>query len=146
MLAQGDTYDNKEKALKSGTMKERTLRFTQAIDQGQPAEYNEIVMPGSGELSEHKAVTATIFSIHNMSRRNVAKKIMELADVHDMCDHFGVDRDDTLVVLYKRGAYDAKRSLEKKNHNKLPEVTSAISNEAQFSVQDGDNPIDDQTN
>ena len=142
----GDTYDNKEKALKSGTMKERTLRFTQAIDQGQPAEYNEIVMPGSGELSEHKVVTATIFSIHNMSRRNVAKKIMELADVHDMCDHFGVDRDDTLVVLYKRGAYDAKRSLEKKNHNKLPEATSTISNEAQFSVQDDDNPIDDQTN
>ena len=135
----GDTYDNKEKALKSGTMKERTINFTGAIDQGNPVEYNEIVMPGSGELSEHKVVTATIFSIYNMSRRNVAKKIMDLAEVHEMCDHFGVDRDDTLVVLYKRGAYDAKRSQEKKEHNQLPDQISSISNEAQFSFQDDDN-------
>ncbi|MET4694991.1 DEAD/DEAH box helicase family protein [Endozoicomonas lisbonensis] len=129
----GDTYHNKEKALKSGTMKERTLRFTKALDDGESIEYNEIVMPGSGEQSEDKLVTATIFSVYNMSRRNVAKKIMTEAEVHEMCDQFDVDHDDTLIVLYKRGDYDAERSLEKKNHNTLPPQITNISNETQFS-------------
>ncbi|MBO2628131.1 glutathione synthase [Shewanella algae] len=128
----GDTFDNKEKAVKTGTMKERILTFTQALDRGEKLEYNQIVMPGSGESSESKLVTATILSVYNMSRRNVAKKIMTPADVHTMCDHFGIQHDDTLIVLFKRGEYDATRSLEKKNHNEKPNTISKISNETQF--------------
>jgi hypothetical protein len=71
------------------------------------------VAPGSGELSENKLVTATIFSIYNISRRNVKKIIMTTEDVWDMCDYFGIERDDTLIVLYKRGEYDIERSIAK---------------------------------
>ncbi|MEL4381915.1 glutathione synthase [Shewanella algae] len=128
----GDTFDNKEKAVKSGTMKERVISFTQALDRGEALEYNQIVMPGSGEHSESKMVTATVFSVYNMSRRNVAKKVMTLSDVHGMCHHFNVPEDDTLIVLFKRGEYDVERSQEKKSHNEKPKTISRISNETQF--------------
>ncbi|WP_019531276.1 DEAD/DEAH box helicase family protein [Dasania marina] len=129
----GDTYNNKEKALKLGTMKERTLLFTGILDRGEHLEYNSVVMPGSGELSENKRVTATIFSSYNMSRRRVSKKVMTEADMAEICDHFSIEHDDTLLVLYKRGIYDIETSYAKKEANRGPDETGTINNETQFS-------------
>lgn len=129
----GDSFNNPEKAQADGTQKIKTKLYTQLLDNGEFLEFNRVVAPGSGELSENKLVTATIFSIYNISRRNVKKIIMTTEDVWDMCDHFGIERDDTLIVLYKRGEYDIERSNAKKQHNELPEKSGELSNESHFS-------------
>tara|TARA_R110000868_G_scaffold315278_4_gene576178 strand:+ start:422 stop:2419 length:1998 start_codon:yes stop_codon:yes gene_type:complete len=130
----GDSYDNKEKARKEGTMKERTIKFTQAIDNNEDIEFNQIVMPGAGEYTENKQVTATVFSTYNISRRaGVDKKIMTLNDVQAMCDYFDVPHDDTLFVLFKRGEYHAERTRRKIVSNEGPEILSTLHDESQFS-------------
>lgn len=129
----GDSFNNPEKAQADGTQKIKTKLYTQLLDNGEFLEFNRVVAPGSGELSENKLVTATIFSIYNISRRNVKKIIMTTEDVWDMCDYFGIERDDTLIVLYKRGEYDIERSIAKKQHNELPEKSGELSNESHFS-------------
>ncbi|CAM3166489.1 DEAD/DEAH box helicase family protein [Vibrio rarus] len=129
----GDSYDNPEKARADGTQKEKTLMYTKMLDDNEYLEFNRVVAPGSGELSENKLVTAAIFSIYNISRRDVSKKIMTQEDVWEMCDHFGVERDDTLFVVYKRGEYNIERSIAKKEHNELPEKTGELSDESHFS-------------
>lgn len=58
---------------------------------------------------------------------------MDITDVHEMCDHYGIDRDDTMFVLYKRGEYDIDRTLDKKLHNTLPETSTHLSDESHFS-------------
>lgn len=130
----GDSYDNKEKARKEGTMKERTLKFTATIDAKQAIEFNQIVLPGSGEYTENKQVTATVFSVFNISRRDaVAKKIMTIDDVHEMCDHFQIQRDTTMFVLYKRGEYNPDSTRQKIAANEGPEHINTIHDESQFS-------------
>ena len=39
-----------------------------------------------------------------------------------------------MFVVYKRGEYNAERSLAKKAHNALPENTGTLSDESQFSA------------
>tara|TARA_R110001599_G_scaffold353510_1_gene593399 strand:- start:16942 stop:18924 length:1983 start_codon:yes stop_codon:yes gene_type:complete len=131
----GDSYDNPEKAGVDGPQKDRTIMLTGMLDNGDDVEFNRIVAPGSGELTENKLITATIFSIYNISRRKVIKTIMTEHDVWDMCDHFDIPHDDTIFVLYKRGEYDIERSIAKKEHNKLPEKSGSLSDESQFSAK-----------
>ncbi len=129
----GDTYDNPEKAFKLGTMKDRTLQFIQMLDAGVPLEYNKVVMPGNGENSASKSVTATIFSRYNQSRRNVAKTQMSEADMKEIAGLLGVPVDNTIVVLYAQGEFDEKTTQAKINHNQLPESEGSVSDESQFS-------------
>lgn len=129
----GDTYDNKEKARKIGTMKERTILFTGNLKNNKPQEYNQVVMPGSGELSANKEVTATIFSIYNLSRRDVNKKLMTEDDMQEICHLMGAPYDNTLVVLYKRGAMDTAATQRKVVANEGPDVETTINDESQFS-------------
>lgn len=129
----GDTYDNKEKALKMGTIKERTILFTNALKNKKPLEYNQVVMPGSGELSANKEVTATIFSVYNLSRRDVPKKVMTETDMQQICKLMGVPYDNTLVILYKRGAIDEAETLRKIAANEGPDLESTINDQSQFS-------------
>lgn len=130
----GDSYDNKEKAGKEGTMKERTIKFTSLIDQEKSLEFNLVVSPGAGEYTEQKLVTASVFSIYNESRRSgVDKRIMATADVHEMCDYFGVERDDTLFVIYKRGEYNLERTQVKVAANEGPDYNTTLNDESQFS-------------
>lgn len=129
----GDSYNNPEKARADGTQKEKTKLYTGMLDQNQYLEFNRVVAPGSGELTENKLITAAIFSVYNISRRQVDKKIMSLKDVWGMCDHFNIERDDTMFVLYKRGEYDIERSIAKKQHNELPDQSGELSDESHFS-------------
>lgn len=129
----GDSYDNPEKARADGTQKEKTILYTEMLDNDQYLEFNRVVAAGSGELSENKMVVSTIFSVYNISRRKVTKTLMTHEDVAEMCDHFDVEHDDTLLVLYKRGEYDLERSLIKKEHNQLPDKSSELSDESHFS-------------
>ncbi|WP_019935806.1 DEAD/DEAH box helicase family protein [Oceanimonas smirnovii] len=128
----GDTYDNPEKALKLGTMKERTLHFIEALKAGEPLEYNQVVMPGNGEYSASKAVTATIFSRYNQSRRKVAKTQMSEADMKEIATLLEVPEDNTIVVLYAQGAFDNVTTQAKINHNQLPESEGSVNDESQF--------------
>jgi hypothetical protein len=129
----GDTYDNKEKARKLGTMKERTLLFTSALNANEAVEYNDVVSPGSGELSANKEVVATVFSEYNLSRRTVIKKVMNKKDMTEICKLMGVPYDNTLVVFFKRGEYDEESTQQKIAANEGPEVETTINDESQFS-------------
>ena len=129
----GDSYDNPEKFGVDGPQKERAMMFKSMLDNNEYLEFNRVVAPGSGELSENKLVTATVFSIYNISRRKVRKTIMSEEDVWEMCDHYGIDRDDTMFILYKRGEYDIDRSLAKKDQDKKPKQTGQLSDESHFS-------------
>lgn len=129
----GDTYDNKEKARKIGTLKERTIIFTDNLKNGEPQEYNQVVMPGSGELSEKKQVVATIFSTYNQSRRDVKKTVMSEADMQEICQLMGAPYDNTLVVLYKQGEFDAAATQRKVVANEGPDIDTTINDESQFS-------------
>lgn len=131
----GDSFDNPEKAGADGPQKDRTIMLTDMINNGEYVEFNRIVAPGTGELTEDKSITATVFSVYNISRRKVIKTMMTERDVWDMCDHFGIPQDDTMFVLYKRGGYDFARSLAKKAHNELPESYGTLSDESQFSAK-----------
>ena len=130
----GDSYDNPEKAGVDGPQRERTIMLTDMLNNGEFVEFNRVVAPGSGELTENKYITATVFSIYNISLRDVTKKIMTEHDVWEMCDHFNIPHDDTLFVLYKRGEYHIARSISKKEHNKLPEQIGDLRDESQFSA------------
>lgn len=129
----GDSYDNSEKAGVDGPQKQRAFTFKQMLDNDEYLEFNRVVAPGSGELTEDKLITAAVFSIYNISRRKVKKTMMLPEDVWEMCDHYGIDRDDTMFVLYKRGEYDIDRTLDKKLHNTLPETSTHLSDESHFS-------------
>jgi hypothetical protein len=131
----GDSYDNPEKAGVDGPQKDRAIMFTDMLDKGEFVEFNRVVAPGSGELSEYKLITAAVFSIYNISRRKVIKTMMTEHDVWDMCDHFNIPHDDTMFVLYKRGEYDIDRTIAKREHNKLPEKTGNLRDESQFSMK-----------
>ena len=128
----GDTYDNKEKARKLGTMKERTLLFTDALRANKAVEYNSIVSPGSGELSANKEVVATIFSEYNLSRRDVVKKVMTKDDMTEICQLMSVPYDNTLVVFFKRGEFDESTTQEKSAANEGPDVETIVNDESQF--------------
>jgi hypothetical protein len=131
----GDSYDNREKAGVDGPQKDRAIMLTDMLNNKEFVEFNRVVAPGSGELSENKLITATVFSIYNISRRKVIKTMMTEHDVWDMCDHFHIPHDDTIFVLYKRGEYDIDKTLAKKEHNKLPEKTGNLRDESQFSMK-----------
>lgn len=132
----GDSFDNPEKARKEGTMKERAIKFAQRLDDKRPIEFNQIVLPGAGEYTENKHVTAIVFSIFNISRRDVAKKIMYKSDVHQMCAHFGIPHDDTMFLLFKRGEYDAEKTRIKIESNEGPDLITLIHDESQFSEKE----------
>lgn len=129
----GDSYDNPEKAGRLGTMKERTLKFINKLENNERVEYNQIVAPGNGEYSADKSVTATIFSRYNQSRRNVAKTQMTEVDMQEIAELLGVPVDNTIVVLYAQGEFDDKTTQTKINHNQLPESEGTVNDESQFS-------------
>lgn len=115
----GDTYDNPEKALALGTMWERALNLTTKFDAGEDVEFNLAVTPGGNEKTSDKEVAVKIFSVHNKSRRNTEKQIMTEDDVHDVCNWFGAEPDDTLLLIFKRGKHCPTRSNEKESSAKI---------------------------
>lgn len=115
----GDTYDNPEKALALGTMWERALDLTTKFDAGEEVEFNLAVTPGGNEKTSDKEVAVKIFSVYNRSRRITDKRMMLESDVHDVCNWFGTEPDDTLLLIFKRGSHCQRRSLEKEAAAKI---------------------------
>lgn len=104
------SYDNHTQ---SGP-KARTLSFIEALNNGTSVEFNSVVNPGGGEATEDKRVMATIFSVYNLSAQmDSYKRGMTDEDVFEMCDALNVERDDTLIVLFKRGEYSESLTQEK---------------------------------
>lgn len=121
----GDTYDNREKALALGTMWERALNLTSKLDDGESVEFNLAVTPGGNEKTSDKEVAIKVFSIYNRSRRVTDKRCMTEDDVNDVCQWYEVDKDDTLLLIFKKGKYCPIRSAEKE---KLAQVQIAKGN------------------
>ena len=115
----GDTFNNPEKAFALGTMWQRALDLTNNIDLGEDVEFNLAVTPGGNEKTSDKEVAVKIFSIYNKSRRITDKQSMSLEDVHDVCDWFDVEHDNTLLLIFKRGHYCPIRSVEKQSSAKI---------------------------
>lgn len=115
----GDTYDNPEKAMAAGTMWERALNLTEQFKLGREVEFNQAVIPGGNEKSSDKQVAVKVFSIYNSSRRIIDKRVMTETDVHDVCNWFNVELDNTLLLIFKRGKYCPVRTLEKESSAKL---------------------------
>lgn len=108
----GVSYDDYSDGPSSA--KRRTLQFIQQLQAGEPVEFNQVVNPGGGETTEDKSLMATIFSIYNVSTQvDQFKRSMHLEDVHEMCDALGCERDDTVIVFFKRGHYDQEATAAK---------------------------------
>lgn len=106
----GVTYDTAT----ASSAKARALHFTALLDEGEAVEFNDIVNPGGGEKTEDKKVMASIFSTYNLSAQMDAfKRAMDGEDMAEICDAFGIEHDDTLLLLYQRGEFSKVRSDEK---------------------------------
>ncbi|MDY7579298.1 DEAD/DEAH box helicase family protein [Herbaspirillum sp. RTI4] len=101
----GVSYDNFN--LSNHAAKPRTLDFITRLKNGDAIAFNEIVNPGGGEATKDKRIAASIFSIYNTSSQlEQFKRKMSLEDVHEMCDALNTERDNTVIVLFKRGEFD----------------------------------------
>ena len=101
----GVSYDDYNRGKHAA--KPRILDFIERLNNGEAIEFNTIVNPGGGEATSEKRIAASIFSIYNTSSQlDQFKRQMNLEDVHEMCDLLGVEKDDTLIVLFKRGDFD----------------------------------------
>ena len=126
----GVSYDNHTQ---SGP-KARILSFIEALNNGEPVEFNLVVNPGGGEATEDKRVMATIFSVYNLSAQmDSYKRGMTDDDVFEMCDALQVERDDTLIVLFKRGEYSESLTQEKEQSQEI--IYSRIRDKSVFSNQ-----------
>lgn len=106
----GATYDDGTPSC----AKSRSVYFTQQLSQGEQVEFNTIVNPGGGEITEKKRVMASIFSTYNLSRQKDAfKRALDQNDMEEICDQFDLEYDNTLILLYKRGDYSQSLSDEK---------------------------------
>jgi hypothetical protein len=106
----GATYDDGTPSC----AKSRSVYFTQQLSQGEQVEFNAIVNPGGGEITENKRVMASIFSTYNLSRQKDAfKRALDRNDMEEICDQFDLEHDNTLILIYKRGDYSQSLSDEK---------------------------------
>lgn len=98
----GATYDDGTQSC----AKSRTLNFVSKLNSGKQVSFNEIVNPGGGEKTEDKRVMASIFSTYNLSgQMDAFKRSLDSDDLEEICGLLGgVHDNDTLVVLYQRGA------------------------------------------
>ena len=104
------------------------------MNNGEPVEFNLVVNPGGGEATEDKRVMATIFSIYNLSAQmDSYKRGMTDDDVFEMCDALQVERDDTLIVLFKRGEYSESLTQEKEQSQEI--IYSRIRDKSVFNNQ-----------
>jgi len=101
----GDTFQNKEKAIVGGPAFERVARFAVLLDQDENVRFNDVVPAGGGIDIGSKEISAYVFSIFNESKRNVEKKVMTREEVDEVASAFNVDSDDTIFVLFKRGEF-----------------------------------------
>lgn len=96
----GATYDDGTPSC----AKLRAIRFTDQLSNKQEVEFNLIVNPGGGEKTEDKKVMASIFSIYNLSgQKDAFKRAMDMDDMEEISNHFNLDTDDTIILLYQRG-------------------------------------------
>ena len=114
----GVSYDDYSRG--KNAAKPRTLDFIERLKNGELISFNEIVNPGGGEVTAEKRIAASIFSVYNTSSQlDQFKRQMNLEDVHEMCELLGVKKDNTLIVLFKRGGFD-----EESTHIKKTELES----------------------
>ncbi len=114
----GDTFSNAEKAAASGPISERVVRFTNLLDLDSDVLFNDVIPAGGGVKIEDKTIGVYIFSIYNESRRDVERKVMTRDEVNEVASLYGVPKDDTILVLFKKGDFSQKHTdafIDKKN-------------------------------
>ncbi|MHC8393870.1 DEAD/DEAH box helicase family protein [Pseudomonas sp. LB3P93] len=112
----GDTYDNREKAMVHGTYQERLLKIKAALDDERGYPFNDTVVVGGGVASADKTVSAFIFSTYNESRRvGATQKRMTQEQLDDLASWFNVPNDDTFLFLVKRGEFSRELTDERIN-------------------------------
>lgn len=116
----GTTYDD----CTPSSAKARALDFTTKLDDEINVEFNKIVNPGGGETTSEKRVMASIFSIYNLSKQTDAfKRAMDMDDMAEICQALGCELDDTLILLYQRGAFSQALTAEKQTAISLSNIS-----------------------
>lgn len=132
----GDTYDNREKAMAEGTIRERITDLTNAMDNDEPVIFNNIIKGGGGVKASKKEVAVFILSIFNTSRRkNIKKPRLTPDDMSDLCNWFNIPYDDTLMLIFKKGQLDDSLTLMMEKEVELIKHTSPIIEGNKFQKQ-----------
>lgn len=106
----GVTYDDHTPSC----AKNKALEFTSQLTAGKSVEFNTIVNPGGGETTEDKRITASIFSVYNLSRSMDAfKRSMDEDDMAEICELLNIEPDDTLILLFQRGDFSQQLTSHK---------------------------------
>jgi hypothetical protein len=127
----GATFDDYSNS--NSSAKFRILGLIEQVTQEQDVEFNQVVNPGGGEITDDKKVMAAIFSIYNLSKsQEIMKRAMDEYEVHEMCQETEVEQDNTLIVLFKRGDFSQNLTSEKQQVNFSIE-SSRIKNTTIFS-------------
>lgn len=117
----GATYND----YTEGCTKNRILKFIKMLNDGERLEFNTVVNPGGGEITEDKLVMASIFSIYNLSGQvDAYKRTMDDDDMREVCELLDCQRDDTVIVLFKRGEFSSELTQSKQemaNDSRLKE-------------------------
>jgi hypothetical protein len=100
----GDTFENVEKAAAGGPAFEHVTRCVVTLDQDEPLSFNDIIQAGGGVDIKSKDIAVYVFSIYNQSKRIVPKTVMTMDDMEQVATAFETDVDDTIFVLFKKGA------------------------------------------
>lgn len=103
----GDTFDNPEKAMAEGTIWQRVIDLTTAMDNDERVVFNEVIRGGGGVKASTREVAVFIFSVYNTTRRkNVSNPRMTHDQLRDLCTWFKIPEDDTMMLIFRKGQLD----------------------------------------
>ncbi len=109
----GVTFDDYSHSMSS--VRFRTLHYLAELEAGEIIDYETLITPGGGESVEDKQVFAVVFSIYNLSaQQEKYKRAIEAYEVEDLCRELGIEDDDSIVVLFERGAAIAEHEKVEK--------------------------------
>lgn len=107
----GVSFDDYSNSMSSARF--RTLHYLNECRAGASIDYETLVNPGGGESVEDKRVYAVIFSTYNLSAQvDKFKRSIDRHEMDDLCQELNIPSDDSVVVLFERGAV-----LESKTEN-----------------------------
>ena len=123
----GDMFDNPEKALAGGTVKDRIISSTLRLDDDRPVIFNGVIPAGGGEKISKKEVAVFILSVYNESRRKgISKSRLTPEDMSDICNWFKLPFDDTMLLIFKKGELCEERTQANREEAERLESLSPI--------------------
>lgn len=109
----GDTFKNAEKANAGGPVFERVSTYTTSLDLDRNVNFNDIIPAGGGVNINERSVAVYVFSIYNKSKRSkIDKTVMTRSEVEEVSLAYGIPKDNTVLVLFKKGEFSERLTSE----------------------------------